>query len=274
MIDLERALNFVRENGTPFDRIRLAHFLGQGVDVEAALQALLPFQNEDGGWARGLEPDYTGPVSTLSTSVQALRLLGELGLATHPVFLRTVSFVTIMQRSDGAWDEDVALYAHKAPKRIWPTRRWTVWSSTVDAVAALIRAGFGDSREVEWGRKFLSVDEDLVEEIWGQGLYCPALGLVIFGSGAEPRAWEYNRCQQIIGAWLHSGESVDPELPVLADVLQQTGLTAGAGPFEETRARLEAAQQNDGGWLAPPRWTRPDATLVTVRFLKAVGAVE
>lgn len=273
MIDLDRALEFVRTQGNALDRVRLQAFRHEAFDPEPALKDFVKYQNEDGGWAHGLEPDYTGTISTVSTSVQAIRMLCELGLTSHPVFLRTVSFITIMQRSDGAWDEDAILYAHKAPKRLWPTRRWTVWSATVDAIAGLIRGGFGDSREVEWSRKFLASDEDLVEEIWGQGLTYPALGLIVFGTTIAPRAWEFNRCQQIIAAWLHSGEDVIPDLPLLADVLAQIGLTAGTGPFEETKARLEAAQQPDGGWLAPARWHRADATLVVLRFLKAVGAV-
>ncbi len=274
MIDLDRALRYVRENGNALDRLRLEAFLGKKVDPEPALAEFVRYQNEDGGWAHGLESDYNGTISTLSTSAQAVRMLVELGLTSHPVFLRTISFITIMQRSDGAWDEDAVLYAHKAPRRLWPSRRWTVWSSTVDALAALIRSGFADSREVEWSRKFLGTDEDLVEEIWGQGLTYPSLGLIIFGSTLAPRAWEFNRCQQIIAAWLHSGEDVVADLPVLADVLTHMGLTAGTGPFEETRARLEAGQQPDGGWLAPARWNRPDATLVVLRFLRAVGAVK
>lgn len=274
MIHVERALQFVRDQGSAFDQARLQQFLGDARDPEFALPHILPHQNQDGGWARGLEPDYPGPLSTISSSTQALRLLGELGLNTHPVFLRTVSFITIMQRSDGAWDEDMALYAHKPARRLLPTRRWTVWASTVDALAALIRAGFADSREVDWGRKFLSVDEDLVEEIWGQGIWYPAVGLVIFGSALEPRTWEYNRCQQILTAWIQSGEGVDGDLAVLADALLATGLTKATGPFEDARKRIEAAQQPDGGWLAPARWTRADATLVTLRYLKEVGAVQ
>ncbi len=273
MVDLERALKFVRENGALYDQFRLDHFLGKPVDPEAAVRDLMRFQNEDGGWGHGLEPDYAGEVSTVSSSVQALRILAELGLSTHPTALRTISFITIMQRSDGAWDEDVALYAQKIPRRLWPTRRWTIWSSTIDALASLIRTGFSDSREVEWGRQFLGIDEDLVEEVWGQGLPYPALGLLVFGSALEPRAWEFNRCQQIIAAWLHSGEQVGSDLPILADVLMQSGMTAGTGPFEETRARLEEAQREDGGWSAPARWNRGDATLVVLRFLRTLGAI-
>ena len=59
----EAAHRFVLENGRPLDGALVNFSLGQGT-AEAVMVALIAFQNPDGGFGHGLEPDMRSPAST------------------------------------------------------------------------------------------------------------------------------------------------------------------------------------------------------------------
>lgn len=62
--------------------------LFEGGSVEAVLQTLAYYQNEDGGFGHALEPDSWNPHSTPYTTLNALDILRTVGFedVTHPVF--------------------------------------------------------------------------------------------------------------------------------------------------------------------------------------------
>ena len=61
---------------------------------EDVLAELLKFQNEDGGFGHGLEPDYTNPASSPIQTWAATTILRSLGLGRHhPVIEKTASYL-------------------------------------------------------------------------------------------------------------------------------------------------------------------------------------
>ncbi len=78
MTTFEKARNFVYRNARPLDLARWQfHF--EGGSSEAVLHALSFYQNEDGGFGQGLEPDYLNPNSTPMATWAATELLYEVG---------------------------------------------------------------------------------------------------------------------------------------------------------------------------------------------------
>jgi len=77
--DLAAAGDFILRNARLLDRHRfLFHF--QGGPAAAVLAALLPYQNDDGGFGHALEPDLRGAASQPVPLEHAFRILDEIGL--------------------------------------------------------------------------------------------------------------------------------------------------------------------------------------------------
>src|SRR5713226_4689276 len=94
----EAARAFVDRMGRPLDRALLRHHLGEQ-GAEPAFEALAAFQNQDGGFGHGLEPDTTSPASTAIATSIGLRLLARLGAGSdHPMVRGTLAWL------DGAID--------------------------------------------------------------------------------------------------------------------------------------------------------------------------
>lgn len=92
---VESAQTFLLSNARLLER-HLFHFLFQGGSRQQVLTALLAYQNEDGGFGNGLEPDKRTPSSQPIDQEVALRILDDIGLETAVVqelvdFLETIT---------------------------------------------------------------------------------------------------------------------------------------------------------------------------------------
>lgn len=86
MTTFEKARNFVYRNARPLDLARWQYHF-EGGSREAVLHALRFYQNEDGGFGHGIEPDYLNPNSTPMATWAATELLYEVGFTdkAHPI---------------------------------------------------------------------------------------------------------------------------------------------------------------------------------------------
>jgi len=124
----EASRAFIDQTGRPLDAELLRHRLGEG-SAEAVMSALAPFQNADGGFGHGLEPDIPSPASSALVSSIGLRLLARIGApADHPLVVGVIAWLdAALDRKRGVWQiigPDVDLAPH-AP--------WWAWS---DGLAA------------------------------------------------------------------------------------------------------------------------------------------
>ena len=124
----DAACQFVATQGRPLDAALLAHGLGQG-SAEAVMVALIAFQNPDGGFGHGLEPDTRSPASTAIATSIGLRLLARVEApARHPTVVGAIEWAAAaLDRDNGVWPivgSDVGLAPH-AP--------WWTWSEDLAA---------------------------------------------------------------------------------------------------------------------------------------------
>ncbi len=82
-----RATSFIEEHGRSLEQQLLSYHFGSGTK-EAVLMALAPYQNEDGGFGQGLEPDVRTPASSALATQQAFHLLRTIGVAAEEAMVR------------------------------------------------------------------------------------------------------------------------------------------------------------------------------------------
>ena len=119
---------FVQGQGRPLDAALLGLALGR-CSADDALAALVAFQNADGGFGHGLEPDLTSPASSAIATSIGLRILTRLETpARRPTVIAAIDWlIGALDREAGVWPivgADVELAPH-AP--------WWSWSDDLSA---------------------------------------------------------------------------------------------------------------------------------------------
>ena len=115
----EDGQRFVDARARPLDRARLAWSLGGG-DRKPVLDALAPFQNEDGGFGHGLEPDLRTPISTAIATSVALRILKEIETpATDAMVRRAIAWLVANVDAERLVWPILTQAAVKAPHAPW-----------------------------------------------------------------------------------------------------------------------------------------------------------
>src|SRR5580693_5721678 len=110
------ARDFVLTNGRALDGALFQHGLGEA-SAEAVMVALIAFQNPDGGFGHGLEPDMRSPASTAIATSIGLRHLVRVGApAKHPTVVGIIDWLDgALDRENGVWPivgHDVGLAPH------------------------------------------------------------------------------------------------------------------------------------------------------------------
>jgi hypothetical protein len=100
----ERAADYLRREARPLERVLFAHAF-EGGSRTAVLAALMPYQNDDGGFGRALEPDMRAPASSVVATTVALDILRRVG-ATEETSGLPAALVYLMDNYDaetGPW---------------------------------------------------------------------------------------------------------------------------------------------------------------------------
>ena len=82
-----RATSFIETQGRSLEQQLLPYHFGSG-SKEAVLAALAAYQNEDGGFGQGLEPDVRTPASSAVATQQAFQILRTIGASSEEQVVR------------------------------------------------------------------------------------------------------------------------------------------------------------------------------------------
>lgn len=122
----EAARAFMMTRARPLERTLYAHFFEEA-DARAALDALAAYQNADGGFGHGVEPDLRTPASSaIGTSVALQTLRDTRTPATHPLVERAIAYLLATYDAAGEVWPIIPAAANDAPHAPW----WT-WSETL-----------------------------------------------------------------------------------------------------------------------------------------------
>jgi len=97
---LSKARDFVLSNARIVER-RLFHFHFSGGPKEGVLHAVLAYQNPDGGFGHGLEPDTASPESQPLFTQMALEILDEIDCIGDAVIHPVLQYLTSTARDSG-----------------------------------------------------------------------------------------------------------------------------------------------------------------------------
>jgi hypothetical protein len=98
--NLSTATDFIWRTARLLDRRRFAHLFLEG-DRQAVLAALRPYQNPDGGFGNGLEPDIRGPISQPIPTWTALCILDEAEAFDDPMVARACDYLLSITTAEG-----------------------------------------------------------------------------------------------------------------------------------------------------------------------------
>lgn len=100
LADLSQATDFLWRTARLLERRRFALLFLDG-GRQAVLDALCPYQNADGGFGNGLEPDVRAPVSQPVPTLTALGILDEAEAFRDPMVTRACDYLLSITTAEG-----------------------------------------------------------------------------------------------------------------------------------------------------------------------------
>jgi len=115
----EKTAVFLQKHARPLEQTLFNYHFGRG-SVEAVLDALAAFQNEDGGFGHGLEPDVQMAESSVLATTVAFQILRSLQVdKTHPLVQGGVAYLeNLYSAAQQSWPF-VAVAVANAPHAPW-----------------------------------------------------------------------------------------------------------------------------------------------------------
>ena len=261
---IKRVRDFVYRHGRLLERQLWAYFMGDGTR-ELCLRALLPYQNPDGGYGNGLEPDLLCPDSSAIGAESAMLVLDLLDFFPPGLINDLAHWIVANQNEEGVISHPPAGLGE------YPHQPW--WENPDDE-RVLVLAGYMK----KWGlelpdferrvRNFF-LQRELPEEI-GFYHYPHLVYLKYCGQGAEDEALLDRLLAGLPGLLEKSAD----HFPLFSrywfyalDYLDRETIEREAGRFVD-------ALEDDGGIRSPyPElpWWRPIFTLDGFILMKKVG---
>ncbi len=138
----QNAERWVKRCARPLEAARWEYAFARG-PRERVLEILSAYQNSDGGFGHGMEPDFWLPSSSPMASWAAARILFEVGAEPEsPLVARLVEYLSASQGEDGMWPAvlpETSAYPH-APWWEWQEGAKEEWAfnPSVELAAFLI----------------------------------------------------------------------------------------------------------------------------------------
>ena len=261
-IDLNAAASFLTRHGRLLDRRRFEYLFGNG-SAEAVLAAVDGYRNPDGGYGWGLEPDLRAPESQPGGALHALEVFADLAPLTTPRAVQLCDWLRGITLPDGGLPFALPVADGRGSAPFWVEADPTVSTlhSTAFVAATALRVAAHDAGVAAHPWLARAVD------------YCLA---AVDGLDRTPHAIELAFTVQLLDALSdRRPDDALPRLEKLGTLLPADGVVpvTGGSPGEALRAldfaprpgrparrlfaadvieaeldRLQATQQDDGGW--------------------------
>ena len=126
-----KARSFIETQARPLERALYSHHF-VAADLEPVLAALAEFQNPDGGFGHGLEPDFRLPASSVIATTVGLQVLREVhASANHPLVQGAIRYL---------------LDTYDAENHVWP-----IIPPTADSAPHAPWWGYSENLADQWG---------------------------------------------------------------------------------------------------------------------------
>ena len=262
----DRARHFVAAKGRLLDAVLMQHALGCGSGADA-LVALAPYQNDDGGFGHGLEPDLRTPASTAIATSTAVQLLRRVKApADHPMVRDTIEYlVATVDRTEGVWPI-IGPEVDEAPHAPW-------WNYGPDLAAAWNGFRFNPTADllgalIDYA---ILVPPDLLRDLEARMLANVLAADRLAGAYDLMAAWRLaetaglpaplrDALTRLLAASLAAIAPDDPHVNYLELAPPASGPLGGlvAQHFAQATETAIAGQRPDGNWA--PFWTWEDVS--------------
>jgi hypothetical protein len=274
MDNITRARAFFQHNGRDIDKARFGyHFDALALDDMPA--TLARYQNEDGGFGHGLEPDITAPDSNpFATELALLYCLQADAPRDHPLLQRTVTYLERTQDADGGWrfSESVYTYLLAPWFQGW---QWPNINPSCTLAGLLKGLGLG-SQQLHVGVERLFAQQAKVDDLLGDEFYAVRPYAYYFlANWSHPQRELYSSGvlwwlirQHVTGKIQDAGHFFEYVRTPQTDIGRRMPAAILAAQLDT----LAAEQQDDGGWPSPyaEHWRGP-ATVQGLLTLQAFG---
>jgi hypothetical protein len=254
----QAARAFMHAQARPLD-LALWRLAFEGGDGAAVIDALGPFQNADGGFGHGLEPDLATPASSaIATSVGLRHLVRAGASAGHLMVARAMAWLAA-NITDGVWPI-IDAHVDDAPHAPWwaydadlpdrwlgfrfnPTAEILAWTYVLADGAPAGLIAVAEARM----RRTLAETQTLT------GAYDLRCAVILAETPQAPADLRAGLAELLLRS-VAAHDAGDEHAPALDLAPTPASLLAGplAGQIDSAAATLIAGQQPDGGWL--PFW--------------------
>ncbi|MCD4846091.1 MAG: hypothetical protein K8R25_16565 [Methanosarcinales archaeon] len=272
----ENAKVFILENGNEVQNKLFLHLIGES-DLSCAIEALKRYQNEDGGWANGLEIEYNGNVSTPMTTAAALGYIYFFDLLETELLSRTLHYLKSTQKENGSWDDPKEITRFELPPYMGPGIYVEFKTGMIIKWLSRLNLNIEDREMIIRARDYLIEEFPQVskgDDIWSAIAYINAFGEL-------PPLEQSEHIQQIMG-WAMSILMPDGPPDPDTDELEWTfvqGMIHDDNPVldsmkEKVAHAIVANQLQSGGWQHQfGMYNAVWAAILIVRFLWRNGSI-
>ena len=267
---------FILENGNEVQKKLFLHLTGE-CNLNCAVEALARYQNEDGGWANGLEIEYNGNVSTPMTTAAALGYIYLFDLSETEIFAKTLDYLSSTQKDSGSWDDPEEITRFELPSYMGPGIYVEFKTGMIIKWLSRMNLNTEDREIIIWARDYLIKEFPQVskgDDMWSAIAYINAFGELFPLEQSE-------HIQQIMG-WAMGIMMPDGPPDPDTDELEWTfvqGMIHDDSPVldsmkEKVAYAIVANQLRSGGWQHQfGTYNAVWAAILIVRFLRRNGFI-
>lgn len=266
MVDLEKAISYVRRRDDVVQTARLAAILWREPPTDSALHELTALRAEDGGYGNRRRGK-----SGIRDTARVLARVDDLGLRRGPGVALACRFLIGRQEEDGGWDEALEVrdvgHPNGPPLDRTATRVWLTGLCS----HVLIRFGYAEAPGTRCPTDFLLAHSDEAGRMGGSVRATgQALPMLAFHPG--PRSLPFRSAVSAIENAYADGWS-GGYIASLLRCLRDGGLRPGHPLVARALADLERKQRPDGSWELDPvdDGSEVEATIAALRALRAYG---
>jgi hypothetical protein len=268
MIEVNKAINLVRQKGNNLDRLRLRFLLDRSCKRKEVGHVLGPYQFPDGSWDYDSPEENSDRIGSLGGTIHCLRWLREFDMGSSPQMVRALEFLIAIQNPDGSFYETEAKLTHSPQSWLQEETMIDRFYFTAAVPMRLSSLGYDDHTLVEPAVQWLAnhwADWELLTGTWYNVW-------AVLCSPAASRLDDqlYTRCCKKAAEWIpHLGA-----LPLawFLDACEGGGLPADNVLVKKGIARLSVLQNEEGVWPNPH--SPIETTVTALRLLKTYGILE
>jgi len=264
MIELDKAIAFVRQTGNPLDRLRLQRALGEPFPQTEVEAVLTSYQFPDGSWDYNASEEQAECIGSLGGTIHCLRWLREFGLGGWSQMARTLEFLVSIQASDGSFYETQEKLARSPQDWLQKETLIDRFYFTAAVPMRLFSLGYRGHPVIKPAIEWLEGHWTNWELVTGTWYNLWAL-LCIYPEVTQLSAALYQRCYAKALDWFPRLEA--QPLTWLLDALHGAGYSADEPLVTKGIARLLALQHENGVW-SDAHYPTVETTVTAVRLMR------